>query len=147
MRKKPSKVQVNRRASVDDQTSTTLNPSVIAAGFANDGQGTDPIPGEYFGVSLVYFSHLFIVEGLTASLTSSNNFINFCATLNIPLTNGTQITSESCNSAPMGALPSEDNIVSCLFIRRSYSYQFCSLPYDSPFLPSTPPFQSTPRLT
>lgn len=83
--------------SPDPQTSTTLDPKVIATGFAHDGQDV-PTPGQ------------------VASLTSSNNFINFCLTVpNMPITNGKQITTGSCNPAPMGAIPSTDNMPSAKF--------------------------------
>ena len=51
-----------------------LDPAVIAPGFANDGQD-QPVAGQ------------------VASLTSTNNFINFCLTVNAPITNGQQITT------------------------------------------------------
>lgn len=82
----------------DAQTSLTLDPSVIADGFAKDGQ--DPP-----------------VDGQVASLTSTNNFINFCATdKNLPITNGQQIKTGSCNPAPMGQIPSTDHMPSAKFV-------------------------------
>jgi len=87
-------------ASVQDffQTSLTLDRSVIASGFSNDGQD---IP----------------IAGQTSSLTSTNNFINFCATLpSVPLTNGRQIPTGSCNPTPMGMLPSTANMPSSKFV-------------------------------
>jgi len=86
---------LSRRAAAaagDPQTSPTLSPSVVAEGFKSDG---NPTAGEI------------------ASLTSSNNFINFC--LGKQLTNGKQVTSGSCNPAPMGDLPSVDNMPSAKF--------------------------------
>ncbi|KAF8804521.1 hypothetical protein BYT27DRAFT_7234501 [Phlegmacium glaucopus] len=54
--------------------------------------------------------------GQMASLTSTNNFINFCLTVpNFPLTNGKQIATGSCNPAPMGTIPSKDNMPSSKF--------------------------------
>ncbi|KAF9478721.1 hypothetical protein BDN70DRAFT_895519 [Pholiota conissans] len=83
--------------STDAQSSLTLDPNVIATGFENDGQD---VP----------------TAGQVASLTSSNNFINFCLTVpNLPITNGKQITTGSCNPAPMGAIPSVDNMPSAKF--------------------------------
>jgi hypothetical protein len=70
----------------DPQTSLTLDPAVIAKGFAQDGQETP-------------------TAGQVASLTSTNNFINFCLTTNQPITNGQQIKTGSCNPAPMGSIP------------------------------------------
>jgi hypothetical protein len=81
----------------DAQSSLTLLNSVIATGFENNGQD---VP----------------TAGQVASLTSSNNFINFCATVsNLPITNGKQITTGSCNPAPMGIIPSTDNMPSAKF--------------------------------
>ncbi|KAF9056424.1 hypothetical protein BJ165DRAFT_1433336 [Panaeolus papilionaceus] len=55
--------------------------------------------------------------GQVASLTSKNNFINFCLTVpNLPITNGKQITTGSCNPAPMGVIPSSDNMPSAKFV-------------------------------
>jgi len=79
------------------QTSLTLLNSVIATGFAQDGQGTP-------------------TAGQVASLTSTNNFINFCATNpSVPITNGQQIKTGSCNPAPMGFLPSVNNMPTAKF--------------------------------
>lgn len=76
------------------QTSLTLDPSVIAKGFAQDGQETPE-------------------AGQVASLTSSNNFINFC--VGKTLTDGKQVTGGSCNPAPMGEIPSSNNMPSSKF--------------------------------
>src|SRR6185369_6786702 len=55
-------------------------------------------------------------DGQIRSLTSTNNFINFCLTYpNLALTNGKQIPTGSCNPVPMGAIPSSDNIPSVKF--------------------------------
>jgi hypothetical protein len=80
----------------DPQTSLTLDPAVLAKGFEQDGQETP-------------------TAGQVASLTSTNNFINFCATTNQPITNGQQITGGSCNPAPMGSIPSSANMPSAKF--------------------------------
>jgi hypothetical protein len=70
---------------------------VIASGFANNGQD---VP----------------TAGQVASLTSTNNFINFCLTVpNLPITNGKQIATGSCNPAPIGMIPSTDNMPSSKF--------------------------------
>lgn len=80
------------------QRSRVLNPKVIAAGFAQNGQ---QVPA----------------AGQVASLTSTNNFINFCLTVpNLPLTNGKQISTGSCNPAPMGIIPSSSNMPSAKFV-------------------------------
>ncbi|KAK0198114.1 hypothetical protein F5146DRAFT_948522 [Armillaria mellea] len=80
----------------DAQTSLTLDPKVIGSGFAQDGNETP-------------------VDGQSASLTTTNNFINFCLTVNAPITNGQQIQSGSCNPIPIGAIPSTDNMPSAKF--------------------------------
>jgi hypothetical protein len=54
--------------------------------------------------------------GQEPSLTSSNNFINFCLTINLPLTNGQQIKGGSCNTAPMGVIAPSTNMPSSKFI-------------------------------
>jgi hypothetical protein len=54
--------------------------------------------------------------GQVPSLTSTNNFINFCLSVpNLPITNGKQITTGSCNPAPIGTIPSVDNMPSSKF--------------------------------
>lgn len=74
-----------------------LNPAVIATGFAQDGQ---QVP----------------TAGQVASLTSTNNFINFCLTVgNKPITNGEQIKAGSCNPAPMGVIAATTNMPSLKF--------------------------------
>ncbi|KAJ7037545.1 hypothetical protein C8F04DRAFT_1393733 [Mycena alexandri] len=57
------------------------------------------------------------VTGQAAAQTSKNNFINFCVpTLkNLPITNGLQITTGSCNPTPIGQIPSTANIPSAKF--------------------------------
>jgi hypothetical protein len=78
--------------------SPALDPKVISTGFENNGQS---VP----------------TAGQVASLTSSNNFINFCLTVpNLPLTNGKQITTGSCNTAPIGVIPNVDNMPSSKFV-------------------------------
>lgn len=74
-----------------------LDPAVIAKGFENNGQAQPE-------------------AGQVASLTSSNNFINFCLTVgNKPLTNGQQIKTGSCNPAPMGVIAATTNMPSSKF--------------------------------
>ncbi|KAF7795222.1 hypothetical protein EIP86_006372 [Pleurotus ostreatoroseus] len=85
-------------SSGDIQSSLTLDPSVIATGFENNGQAVQE-------------------AGQVASLTSSNNFINFCATVpQLPITNGQQITTGSCNPAPMGIIAATTNMPSSKFV-------------------------------
>ncbi|KAH8101536.1 hypothetical protein BXZ70DRAFT_1007364 [Cristinia sonorae] len=84
-------------ANSDPQKSLELDPKVIATGFANDGQD---VP----------------TAGQVASLTSTNNFINFCLTKpDLPITNGLQIKTGSCNPAPMGVIAATTNMPSSKF--------------------------------
>jgi hypothetical protein len=83
-------------ATGDIQSSLTLDPSVIAKGFANNGQD---VPD----------------AGQVASATSTNNFINFCAGTGLNITNGQQIVGGSCNPAPMGIIAAQSNMPSCKF--------------------------------
>ncbi|KAH9054903.1 hypothetical protein EDB87DRAFT_1409465 [Lactarius vividus] len=80
----------------DPLKSLKLDPKVISKGFENDGQKGAP-PGQ------------------VPSITSSNNFINFCLTVNKPLTDGKQIKTGSCNTCPMGVIPSTKNMPSSKF--------------------------------
>jgi len=54
--------------------------------------------------------------GQVASLTSGNNFINSCLTQNLPITDGKQIATGSCNPAPVGVIPSSNNKPSAKFV-------------------------------
>jgi len=84
----------------DPQTSLTLDPKVIAQGFASNGQGLNTSKA-----------------GQVPSLTSTNNFINFCLTVpNLPITNGLQIKTGSCNPAPMGVIAATTNMPSSKFV-------------------------------
>ncbi|KAG9314685.1 hypothetical protein JVU11DRAFT_5491 [Chiua virens] len=80
--------------STDPQTSLTLLSSLIASNFAHNGSS----------------------GGTTASRISTNNFINWCATVDLPITNGQQIHNGSCNPAPMGAIPAVTKIPSVKFV-------------------------------
>ncbi|KAI5926238.1 hypothetical protein F4810DRAFT_586476 [Camillea tinctor] len=53
-----------------------------------------------------------IKAGQSPSKTDPNNFINFCAGLE--LTNGKQITSGSCNGVVMGKIPAVSNMISTI---------------------------------
>jgi len=74
-----------------------LDPDVISEGFKNDGQS---VPA----------------AGQVASLTSSNNYINFCKTVNLPLTDGKQVVGGSCNPAPMGVIVAKARMPSSKFV-------------------------------
>ncbi|KAG8944806.1 hypothetical protein FRC04_001544 [Tulasnella sp. 424] len=80
------------------QTSLTLDPKLIGANLAQDGQGGTPEAGQ------------------VPSLTSTNNYINFCDGVNQPITNGLQVAGGSCNPVPMGQIPAKQNVPSCKFV-------------------------------
>jgi hypothetical protein len=82
----------------DAQSSLTLDPGVISPGLAQDGQGNNPDPAQ------------------VRSLTSRNNFINFCLTQDVALTNGQQVIEGSCNPTPMGRIISLDVAPSSKFV-------------------------------
>jgi hypothetical protein len=133
----------NTKRAVDpsdpSQTSLTLNSAVNSTGFQKDGQDNITSPGQgLFSVppSPLKIERELISPNPAASRTSSNNFINFCMTVDKPLTNGQQIQGTcvaplialgysvdlskslggSCNTAPIGVLPSVDNMPSAKFI-------------------------------
>lgn len=76
-------------------SNAVLDRNVIATGFKNNGLGNEP--------------------GRKASLTSENNFINFCLGKGI-ITDGKQVLGGSCNPAPMGQIPSQDKMPSSKFV-------------------------------
>jgi len=73
----------------NNDSSLTLPPELVATGLEQDGQETP-------------------TAGQVASLTSKNNFINFCAGKTI--TNGQQITTGSCDPIPMGDIIPKANM-------------------------------------
>jgi hypothetical protein len=84
-------------ATGDAQESLTLDPAVLATSFFQDGLA-NATPGQ------------------VASLTSRNNFINFCKEHpDKPITNGQQIKTGSCNPAPMGIIAAQTNMPSTKF--------------------------------
>ncbi|KAF7307449.1 hypothetical protein MIND_00539300 [Mycena indigotica] len=95
------------------QTSLELDPSVVCVNFTDNGQNPP-------------------VAGQTASTTSTNNYINFCLdTLSTtPLTNGLQVQTGSCNPAPIGLIPSRDNMPSAKFI---FPGNFDTIPANKAF--------------
>jgi len=95
----------------DLQSSLTLDPSVIATGFEQNGQAVQE-------------------AGQVPSLTSNNNFINFCLTTNQPLTNGQQVKTGSCNPAPMGQIPATTAMPSAKF---SFPANFGNVDADTQF--------------
>jgi LysM repeat protein len=83
----------------DPQTSLSLDPNNVMKGLENDGQsGPD------------------VTAGQVRSLTSGNNFINFCLTQKVPLTNGVQEKGGSCNQTPMGRIIGIDKMPSSKFV-------------------------------
>jgi len=78
------------------QSSNIISPTVIQT--TDDGQNPP-------------------VDGQTGADVSKNNFANACAlTLpKVPITNGLQITSGSCNPIPIGQIPSVNNMPSSKF--------------------------------
>jgi len=102
----PNPSPVERRAKEDDnkgdnkpdpQSSLTLDKGVICSNFEQNGLAN-------------------ATAGQAPSSTSSNNFINFCLTVNKPLTNGQQIKGGSCNPAPMGVVAPSTNMPSSKFV-------------------------------
>jgi len=89
---------LKRRAVAPDdpsQSSLSLDSSVISTGFLRDGQDNITSPGQ--GLFLIPSSPLkirceLIFPNLAPSSTSSNNWINYCMTVDRPLTNGSQVT-------------------------------------------------------
>ena len=103
-----------------DQNSLTLNPSIIASAFASNGQSV-PTTGAFSKSSvMIPFNNLvFSTQGQSPSLTSTNNFINFCALeTNRTRTGGLQVRAGSCNAAPMGIIPARTRSV------RSFNTKF-----------------------
>jgi hypothetical protein len=74
-----------------------LDERVICSNFAQDGQAN-------------------ATKGQVPSLTSTNNFINFCLTVDLPITNGQQLKGGSCNPTPMGVIPPFTNMPSSKFV-------------------------------
>jgi len=79
------------------QTSLTLDPSQVQPNLANDGQAVPE-------------------AGQVPSLTSTNNFINFCLTQKTALTNGQQVKTGSCNPTIMGRILATTNLPSSKFV-------------------------------
>ncbi|KAG8931773.1 hypothetical protein FRC02_002180 [Tulasnella sp. 418] len=105
------KVQYSQRASLvskqhrralklkrqeDAQTALILDASQIQPNLALTGQETPAV-------------------GQVESLTSTNNFINFCLTQNVPLTNGRQSAEGTCNPTPIGRIIPTDKMPASKF--------------------------------
>ncbi|KAJ7451148.1 hypothetical protein FB451DRAFT_1051664 [Mycena latifolia] len=80
----------------DPQSSTQIDPSVLQ----NTDDGQNPP-----------------VAGQSAAAVSQNNFANFCllGLPKVPITNGLQTTTGSCNPTPIGNIPSTNAIPSAKF--------------------------------
>ncbi|KAF9269773.1 hypothetical protein L218DRAFT_850082, partial [Marasmius fiardii PR-910] len=96
---KSTSVPISTKASDSTtQNSTTLIRSVIATGFASNGQDRP------------------LSSNQVASLTSTNNFINYCLTISKPLMNGQQLGAGLCNPIPVGVIPSQSVMPSLKFV-------------------------------
>ncbi|KAI0312267.1 hypothetical protein OF83DRAFT_1087126 [Amylostereum chailletii] len=95
------------------QAALTLDPKVLATGFEKTGQETP-------------------TAGQVASLTSANNFINFCLTApNLPISNGQQFKTGACNPAPMGIMPASTLMPSSKFTSPT---NLATIQANTPFL-------------
>ncbi|KAI1784686.1 hypothetical protein LXA43DRAFT_901204 [Ganoderma leucocontextum] len=84
-------------ATSNPQTSTTLSKASIQENYAQNG-----LKGA--------------TAGQEASLTSTNNFINFCLQFSgHQKTNGQQVVEGSCNQTPMGVIAAKTNMPSAKF--------------------------------
>lgn len=82
----------------DPQKSLTLDKRVIGKSFVLTGQEKP-------------------VEGQVESLVTTNNFINFCLTQpDLPLTDGQQLDTASCNTNPLGIQVAFKNMPSSKFV-------------------------------
>ncbi|TIB96391.1 hypothetical protein E3Q18_03165 [Wallemia mellicola] len=89
----------NNNNNEDPQTSLRLDPDLVMPGLAQDGQQAGAEAGQ------------------VASLTSTNNFINFCLTEpDLPLTNGMQVRGGSCNPVPIGVVAATNKMPSAKFV-------------------------------
>jgi hypothetical protein len=90
-----------------------LEQSVIAKNFAANGLA-NATPGQI------------------ASATSTNNFINFCKDFlpGLPLMNGVQVKTGSCNPVPMGIIAANTNMPSVKFVNPK---NFATLKADTAF--------------
>ncbi|KAI1782925.1 hypothetical protein LXA43DRAFT_931951 [Ganoderma leucocontextum] len=84
-------------ASANAQTSLTIDPSNIFTAFASDGNAN-------------------ATAGQEPSITSTNNFINFCLEFpGVEKTNGQQVLEGSCNQTPMGVIAAQAKMPSSKF--------------------------------
>jgi hypothetical protein len=90
--------EIVKRQAADAQTLLALDPGQVMAGAKQDGQGAD------------------VADNQVRSLTSENNFINFCLTQNVPLTNGEQVKGGSCNPTIIGRIIAQDKMPASKFV-------------------------------
>ena len=84
-------------ASANAQTSLTLDPSNVFTAFASNGNAN-------------------ATAGQEPSITSTNNFINFCLEFpGVQKTNGQQVLEGSCNQTPMGLIAAQTKMPSSKF--------------------------------
>jgi hypothetical protein len=87
------------RQAADIQSILAVDPSQVATGSEQDGQGAD------------------VADNQVRSKTSFNNFANFCLTQkDVPLTDGQQLKGGSCNPTIMGVIASTNNMPRSRFI-------------------------------
>ncbi|GAA98851.1 uncharacterized protein L969DRAFT_18465 [Mixia osmundae IAM 14324] len=91
-----TKTQNNAAVNNALQTSLTLDASQIGSNIAQNGQAVAE-------------------AGQVPSLTSTNNFINFCAGTNQQITNGLQQKQGSCNPIPLGQIAAANQLPSTKF--------------------------------
>ena len=73
------------------QSSLTLDPAVISTGFEDDGQSNITDSGQGISQPPSNIEYKLTCSNADPSRTSSNNWINFCKTVDKPLTNGSQV--------------------------------------------------------
>ncbi|KAJ7270185.1 hypothetical protein C8J57DRAFT_305191 [Mycena rebaudengoi] len=86
---------LSSQAIMEAQSSLTLEPSLVVASLASNGGLAGSVETD-------------------GSLTSTNNFINFCDGPLVPIADGLQVTTGSCNPAPIGKIPTTSNMPSVL---------------------------------
>jgi hypothetical protein len=69
-------------------------------------------------------------DGQVPSLTSGNNFVNFCATVKKAITNGLQVKEGSCNPIPMGRIIRSDKLPNNKFVEPA---NFSKIKANTPF--------------
>jgi hypothetical protein len=99
----------NNNTDTNPNTSLTLSPDLVQTGLEQNGQAVQE-------------------AGQVPSLTSSNNFINFCA--GKVITNGKQITTGSCDPVPIGDIIPKANQPNAKFVNPK---NFSKIPANQAF--------------